>query len=134
MLSDFEYWKSKEEIIILRLETYFWLERINKKDKPWVFEKYEPDIEMWYWWREYKVEIKYTQKPLKYIEWKKNQKDYAENNNGYLLQVAWGKIYWINPTDKNIYKEKWYCNKPVYSFYPKHSFNTFEELFNYLTR
>jgi len=131
MLSDYEYWKKAEKLILERLKEYFWVEESNNTDKEWKFSKYSHDAIIGYWDLEWKLEIKFTKKRLDYIQWKENQYNYAKENKVNLLQITAGKIWFIPYSYKWIYFEKGYCNKPVYSFKPVWFYN-FNDLREYL--
>lgn len=131
MIQDYRYGKKAEDIIVQRLEWYFWIEKSNKTDTEWEFDKYAEDVLIWYWDMEWKVEIKFTKQLLKYVQWKENQYNYAQINKVNLLQVSGWKIAWIPHYWKGYYIEKWYCNKPTYSFKPVWM-ESFEELREYL--
>lgn len=126
-------WKKAEAKIIERLESYFGVEHYD--DDFTTHSPYKQDIDMWYWWREWKVEIKYTKAKMINFQWKKNQADKAMKENIFCIYVAWGKIWWTDPTwrHKEIPEEESYCNKPVYEYRPIW-FKNFEELFKYLTK
>lgn len=124
---DYEMGQKAQKLIIERLKNYTEVKEF-KPERWMVIEKYRPDCVALIKGLWQNLEIKYTDKDLKMVHWKKNQWEKAKELNIKLLQVSGKKFCLISPWDKCFEKELSYCNKPAMVFQPTWNY-TFSALF-----
>jgi hypothetical protein len=114
-----------------RLSKYTDVVMLNRNDKFGQTGAYGPDFKMVIRGIWYKIEFKYTERDLTWVQWKRNQWEAAlkETPNIKLMQVCGNKFCLIEPTEIHKEFEKTYCNKPTVSFKPKKWMYTFESIF-----
>jgi len=112
---DYDQWKIHEEAFKNKCEGKVQILNDNVSDTFWTTSQYVWDFTI-EWFR---IEYKYSQIPLKFVEWKKNQYQHAKKKWVYFIQEDPEWYFFISPYDSKEYLEIWYCNKPTWKFSPE---------------